>query len=65
MITIESMMSIDKSSLPEASKTVSTADIPQLVEWLSAKNDNIRYRAFLSSRLSPQNLRRGPGFVFI
>lgn len=47
MITIESMMSIDKSGLQEAAKTVSKADIPQLVEWLSLKDDNIRYQAFL------------------
>ncbi|MFZ7134087.1 MAG: hypothetical protein ACOWWR_17210 [Eubacteriales bacterium] len=47
MITIESMMSIDKSGLQEASKMVSKEDIPKLVEWLSIKDDNIRYHAFL------------------
>lgn len=47
MITIESMMSIDKNALPEASKTVNKDDIAQLVEWLSLKDDNIRYQAFL------------------
>lgn len=47
MITIESIMSIDKSGLPEASKKLNRDDIPQLVEWLSLKDDNIRYQAFL------------------
>lgn len=47
MITVESMMSIDKSGLQEASKMVNKEDIPQLVEWLSLKDDNIRYQAFL------------------
>jgi len=47
MITIEGMMSIDKSDLQEASKTVNKDDIPQLVEWLSLKDGNIRYQAFL------------------
>lgn len=47
MITIESMMSIDKNSLQEASKTVGKEDIAQLVEWLSLKDDKIRYQAFL------------------
>ena len=47
MITVESMMSIDKSGLQEASKTVDKEDIPQLVEWLALKDDGIRYQAFL------------------
>lgn len=47
MITIESMMAIDKNDLLEASKTLNKDDIPQLVEWLSLKDDNIRYHAFL------------------
>lgn len=47
MITIESMMSVDKGSLQEASKKLSEDDVPQLVEWLSLKNNDIRYRAFL------------------
>jgi len=47
MITIESMMVIEKSNLQEAAKTISKADIPQLVEWLSIKDDNILYQAFL------------------
>ncbi len=47
MITIESMMSIDKGDLQEAAKRLSKDDIPQLVEWLSLKDDKIRYQAFL------------------
>jgi len=40
-------MSIDKGNLQEASIGLDENDIPQLVEWLSLKDDNIRYRAFL------------------
>ncbi len=47
MISIESIMSIDKSNMQEASKTVIKDDIPQLVDWLSLKDDNIRYQALL------------------
>lgn len=47
MITIESMILIDKSNLQEASKKLGKDDIPQLVEWLSLKDDTARYQAFL------------------
>lgn len=47
MISIESIMSIDKSNMQEASKIVIKDDIPQLVDWLSLKDDNIRYQALL------------------
>lgn len=47
MITIESLMSILKSNLPEASKALNKEDISQLFEWLALKDDNIRYQAFL------------------
>jgi hypothetical protein len=47
MITVESMMSIDKSGLQEAAKTIGKEDIAQLVEWLALKDDKIRYQAFL------------------
>jgi hypothetical protein len=40
-------MSISKSDLQEASKALHKEDIPQLVEWLNLKDDNIRYQAFL------------------
>lgn len=47
MISIEKMLSISKSDIQGASKALIKDDIPQLVEWLSLKDDNIRYRAFL------------------
>jgi hypothetical protein len=47
MITKESIMSIAKNDLPEASKTLSEGDIPQLIEWLSLKDDSVRYQTFL------------------
>ncbi len=47
MISIESIMSIDKSDMQEASKIVTKDDIPQLVDWLSLKDDNFRYQALL------------------
>ncbi len=47
MITTEDIMSIPKSDLQEASKTLNKDDVPQLVEWLSLQDDNIRYQAFL------------------
>jgi len=47
MITIESMMSIEKEALPEAAAGLSQDDIPRLVEWLSLKDDSVRYQAFL------------------
>jgi hypothetical protein len=47
MITSESIMLIPKNDLPEASKTLSKDDIAQLVEWLSLKNNDVRYQAFL------------------
>lgn len=47
MVELESIMSIPKSDLQEVSKKLSKNDIPRLVEWLSFKDDNIRYQAFL------------------
>ncbi|MEA4890365.1 MAG: hypothetical protein VB070_12995 [Clostridiaceae bacterium] len=47
MMTIEKILSIPKSELQEASKTLNKDDIPQLVEWLSLKDDSTRYQAFL------------------
>lgn len=45
MITIEKLMSIEKDDLPEASKAIDISDLPQIVEWLSEKDDKIRYQA--------------------
>lgn len=47
MITIESMISVEKGDLQGASKRLSKNDIPQLVDYLSLKDDNARYQAFL------------------
>ena len=47
MITLENIMSIPKCDLQDTSKDLSNSDIPQLVKWLSLKDDDIRYKAFL------------------
>ncbi len=47
MITIESMMLIDKNALREESKRLSKDDIPRIVKWLSLKDNDIRYQALL------------------
>lgn len=47
MVTLENIMSISKSDLQEASKALNKDDIPQMIEWLSLKEDNIRYQTFL------------------
>ena len=40
-------MSIDKNNLQEASKAIDKNDLSQLVEWLSEKDDKIRYQSLL------------------
>ena len=47
MITAEELTSIPKDALQEFSKNLSESDISQLVDWLSLKDDNIRYPSFL------------------
>ncbi|MDQ5984135.1 MAG: hypothetical protein RUMPE_01171 [Eubacteriales bacterium SKADARSKE-1] len=47
MVSIEKMLSISKSDLREASKAINKDDISRLVEWLSLKENSIRYQAFL------------------
>lgn len=47
MFTVDEIMSVDKNNLQEISKTLNKEDISQLVEWLSLKDDNVRYQAFL------------------
>ena len=47
MITLESLMSIDKNDLQEESKTIDKNDLPLIIDWLSEKDDKIRYQAFL------------------
>ena len=47
MITVESIAAISKCNLREVSEKLSKNDIPALVEWLSLKDNDVRYRAFL------------------
>lgn len=47
MITIEKLMSINENDLQEYSKTIDKDDLEQLIEWLSEKNDKIRYQSLL------------------
>lgn len=47
MISTKSVMAIDKSDIQAVSKALVKEDLPQLVEYLSSKDDNIRYQAFL------------------
>lgn len=56
MITTQSLMSIDKNDLLETSKTIDNSDLPQIVEWLSEKDDKIRYQAFLMLQYRSQYL---------
>jgi len=46
VVTFESIMAIDNDLLPEAAKKLGGNDVAHLVEWLSLKDDDIRYRAF-------------------
>ena len=47
MLTIERLLSFEKDDLQEVSKTLSADDLHQLVDWLSEKDDTIRYNSFL------------------
>jgi hypothetical protein len=47
MITVEKLMSIDQNDLQEYSKSIDKGDLPQIVEWLSEKDNKIRYQALL------------------
>jgi hypothetical protein len=47
MIDLDSIMSIPKSDIQGVSKELNKNDISKLVEWLSVKNDDIRFQAFL------------------
>lgn len=46
MISIDSVMLIEKNSIQEAAKSLTEEDLKQLIEWLSLKDDTIRYQAF-------------------
>lgn len=47
MFTIERLVSFEKDDLQEVSKTISGDELQQLVDWLSEKDDKIRYHSFL------------------
>lgn len=47
MVTLEYIMSVSKDELQETAKALNQEDLPQLVEWLSLKDDAVRYQAFL------------------
>lgn len=47
MINDEKLLAMEKENLPAFSKTLSAADISQLVEWLAAKDDKLRYHSLL------------------
>ncbi|NLY73050.1 MAG: hypothetical protein GX079_05110 [Tissierellia bacterium] len=47
MISLESIMQIPKSDLEEASKNLNKDDLSELIKWLSLKEDDLRYQAFL------------------
>jgi len=47
MITKEEISSLEKEQIAQAAMELETNDLPQLVEWLSEKDDKLRYQAFL------------------
>lgn len=47
MINIERLIAYEKNDLLEISKTVEARDIFQLVEWLTEKDDKLRYHSLL------------------
>jgi hypothetical protein len=47
VIDSEILRNTEKNDLTELSKTIETEDIPQLVAWLTEKDDKLRYHAFL------------------
>lgn len=47
MITLEKLLTYKKDSLIDAAETLEATDIGQLVEWLSEKDDTIRYFSLL------------------
>jgi len=47
LITIKNMMAAETDGLSERAAQLSMEDIEKLVEWLSLKEDDIRYQAFL------------------
>ncbi len=48
MITAEKLINAQKDELPELSKSLEADDVGLLVEWLSDKDDKLRYPSFLT-----------------
>ena len=47
MISIERLLALEKEDLPEFSKTLQKEEISQLMEWLTEKDDKLRYHSLL------------------
>lgn len=47
MINIDSLLDIEKENMGEFSKTLEAEDISRLVEWLTEKDDKLRYNSLL------------------
>lgn len=47
MVTQDELLMISKEDFVNFSKSLTSDDISQLVEWLSLKDDKVRYQAFL------------------
>jgi hypothetical protein len=49
MITVETLLAIDKNDLQEAARTVEKEDLPQLVDWLMKRRTKSDTRRFFYS----------------
>jgi len=47
MISFESIQTCEKEALPALVPTLGSAELAQLVSWLTEKDDNFRYKCFL------------------
>ena len=47
MITFEGIQTCEKEALPDLVPTLGSAELSQLVSWLTEKDDNFRYKCFL------------------
>lgn len=47
MVSLERLLSIEKEDMPEVSKNLNSDELQQLIDWLSEKDDKVRYQAFL------------------
>jgi len=55
MLTREKIEAYPKEELPEIALTLEKDDIPQLIDWLSEKDDKIRYPSFLLLQARSEN----------